>query len=348
MKLINAIISEDKEAFVQSFRESMAEKVNAILEAKKVEVAKMSITDKMDARDVHDHKIRERTKRAFAATVDPAWKERMADRHDKLTKKYGKGYMRLAGISKEAESHTHSLRNNADGVHELVKKRGTKSELARTNLVRRRQGNGTDNRLDDAHLEKMVRKYSDVYYEEVEQIDEVKQFRTAYGWAGGRNERTGGVHKMNPGGPNAFQAIASHFKQHLKTNYGLKKAKHENQVGQHMHWIDTNSDGPLDHEGIIAAAKQLDPNAQTSIETRTNKLGPGYGDSEGTHHNTLLTIKGQYKNKPFELTHSNSSWEPGKYEPGQLRLSIHKNELSRAGMDQGLVSGDSVVRSTRR
>lgn len=39
MKLINAIISEDKEAFVQSFRESMAEKVNAILEAKKVEVA---------------------------------------------------------------------------------------------------------------------------------------------------------------------------------------------------------------------------------------------------------------------------------------------------------------------
>jgi hypothetical protein len=29
-----------------------------------------------------------------------------------------------------------------------------------------------------------------------EQIDEVKQFRTAYGWAGGRNERTGGVYKM--------------------------------------------------------------------------------------------------------------------------------------------------------
>lgn len=218
MKLINAIISEDKEAFVQSFRESMAEKVTSILEAKKAEVASTLLVS-----------------------------------------------------------------------------------------------------------------------EEVEQIDEVKQFRTSYGWAGGRNERTGGVYKMNPREPNAFQAIASHFKQHLKTNYGLKKAKHENQVGQHMHWIDTNSDGPLDHEGIIAAAKQLDPNAQTSIETRTNKLGPGYGDSEGTHHNTLLTIKGQYKNKPFELTHSNSSWEPGKYEPGQLRLSIHKNELSRAGIDQGVV-----------
>jgi hypothetical protein len=77
------------------------------------------------------------------------------------------------------------------------------------------------------------------------------------------------------------------------------------------------------------------------------------------HHNTNLTIKGQYKNKPFELNHNNWSWEPSEYarsrgmQPqkstaGQLILSIHKNELSRAGMDQGLVSRDSVVRSTRR